>query len=432
MLPGPCYIGIDLGTSGVRAVLTDADDEIVAQVQRPLPAPDRHGNAVRQDARLWWEAVDQLLLSLREEAALETVVALCVDGTSGTILLCDEDGEPLAPARMYNDQGAVAAGARIDRIAPPDSMARGTGGALARLLALLDEVGPSEAAYALHQADWIAARLTGVLGASDFNNSLKLGFDLIETKWPSWLADLEFDASILPRVAPPGTPLGPLSAEVAARYGLPADCLVVHGTTDGNAAFLAAGSFVPGTAVTSLGSTLTIKLVSKEPVFAPSYGVYSHRLLGNWLAGGASNSGGAAIAAHFSAEEIERLTPALKPDEPTGLDYYPLPAPGERFPVADPRMAARLTPRPGDAATFLQGLLEGIAGIEKAAFDRLAALGATPVSRVLTVGGGARNPAWTRIRARTLGVPVTIAAQTEAAYGSARLARLGYEGKDAA
>lgn len=429
MLPGPCYIGVDLGTSGVRAVLTDARDEIVAQVQKPLPAPDRQGNAVRQDARLWWEAVDQLLLSLREKAALETVVALCVDGTSGTILLCDEDGEPLAPARMYNDQGAVDAGARIDRIAPVDSMARGTGGTFARLLALLDEVAPLKAAYALHQADWIAAKLTGVLGSSDFNNCLKLGFDPIETKWPSWFTNLDFDTSILPRVAAPGAPLHPLSAAVAARYGLPADCLVVHGTTDGNAAFLAAGSFVPGTAVTSLGSTLTIKLVSRDSVFAPPYGVYSHRLLGHWLAGGASNSGGAAIAAHFSAEEIERLTPALKPEEPTGLDYYPLPAPGERFPVADPQMAARLSPRPADAATFLQGLLEGIAGIEKAAFERLAALGATPVSRVLTVGGGARNAAWTHIRNRTLGVPVTAAVHTEAAYGSARLARLGYEGR---
>ncbi|NIA67712.1 FGGY-family carbohydrate kinase [Pelagibius litoralis] len=408
--------------------MTKGQDEIVAQAQTPLPAPDAKDGAVRQDPHLWWEAVDRVLLELSEKAALETVVGLCVDGTSGTILVSDAAGEPLASARMYNDRSAVAAGERIDRVAAVDSMARGTGGSLARLLTLLEEVGDGKVAYALHQADWIAARLTGRFGRSDFNNCLKLGFDVAAERWPDWMSALGFDLSLLPRVAAPGTPLTVLLPAMARRYGLPPDCQVVHGTTDGNAAFLAAGAFEPGTAVTSLGSTLTLKLVSAAPVFAPDYGVYSHKLLGHWLAGGASNTGGAAIACHFSVAEIERLTPALRPEEPTGLEYYPLPSPGERFPVADPQKAPVETPRPEDDAIFLQGLLEGIAGIERDAYARLAELGATPLRQVLTVGGGAANAAWTQIRARVLGVPVTAAANTEAAYGAARLARFGCEG----
>src|SRR5207237_6478485 len=141
--------------------------------------------------------------------------------------------------------------------------------------------------------------------------------------------------------------------------------------------------------------------------------------------GGASNTGGAALLMHFTAEEMERLTPQLKPEEPTGLDYYPLPKPGERFPIADPALAARITPRPADGSSFFQGLLEGIASVEALAYQRLAVLGAPPLRRVITIGGGARNEAWTAIRRRILGVPVTVAEQTEASYGAALLALHG-------
>ncbi len=119
------------------------------------------------------------------------------------------------------------------------------------------------------------------------------------------------------------------------------------------------------------------------------------------------------------------MTPQLKPAEPTGLDYYPLPKPGERFPIADPRLEARITPRPAEDHRFFQGLLEGIASVEALAYQRLALLGAPQLRRVIGIGGGARNHAWTAIRHRILGVPVTVAEQTEASYGTALLALYG-------
>jgi sugar (pentulose or hexulose) kinase len=138
--------------------------------------------------------------------------------------------------------------------------------------------------------------------------------------------------------------------------------------------------------------------------------------------GGASNSGGAVLRTLFSDERIRQLTASLRPDRPTGLDYYPLPAPGERFPVNDPDLPPRLEPRPGSDGLFFQGILEGIARIEAAAYKRLASLGAPAPRSVLTLGGGAGNPGWTRIRERMLGVPVRTARVTQAAFGAALLA----------
>ena len=88
-------------------------------------------------------------------------------------------------------------------------------------------------------------------------------------------------------------------------------------------------------------------------------------------------------------------------------------------------MAARITPRPAEKDRFFQGLLEGIASVEALAYQRLALLGAPPLRRVISIGGGARNEAWTSIRRRILGVPVTVAEQTEASYGAALLALHG-------
>ena len=92
------------------------------------------------------------------------------------------------------------------------------------------------------------------------------------------------------------------------------------------------------------------------------------------------------------------------------------------FPIADAALTSRETPRPADDVAFLHGLLEGIARIEAAGYRRLAELGASPLISVRTVGGGARNTAWTAIRARVLGVPVRRAAAEEAAVGLAGLA----------
>jgi sugar (pentulose or hexulose) kinase len=119
------------------------------------------------------------------------------------------------------------------------------------------------------------------------------------------------------------------------------------------------------------------------------------------------------------------LSPLIDAKVDTGLDYYPLPSVGERFPIADPMLAPRITPRPVQDADFLHALFEGVAGIEAIAFERLAELGAPPLRSMRSVGGGAANPVWTRIRARRLGVPMVAPLSDEAAFGAALLAMWG-------
>src|SRR5690606_37517196 len=207
-----------------------------------------------------------------------------------------------------------------------------------------------------------------------------------------------------------------------ASLGLPPSAVIVSGTTDGCASFLATGAGDVGEGVTALGSTLVLKLLSDRRIDAPAYGIYSHRIAGVWLAGGASNTGGAVIRHFFTDEDLPQLTARLNPEQPTRLDYYPLLRPGERFPVNDPDLQPKLEPRPADDAVFFQALLEGIAAVEEQGYRRLKQLGAPALKSVRSVGGGAVNAAWTRIRQRKLGVPFLPAASTEAAVGTALLA----------
>jgi D-ribulokinase len=418
-------LGIDIGTSGVRIAALDESDRLVAEASAPLAPPDCEGAAIRQDAEIWWQATLAAFDALREKQDLSAVAAIAVDGTSGTILPIDRGGAPLARARLYNDASAADTARGLTALAPKETAALGATSPLARAIELKATPGLWKI---VHQADWIAGRLSGNFGISDESNALKSGYDPIARRWPGWIAAAGLELERLPQVFPVGSAIGLLASDVAGALGLPAGAAIVAGATDGCAAFLATGAADSGDGVTSLGSTLTIKLLSQTPVFAPEFGIYSHRIGDTWLAGGASNSGGAVLAGFFSPERLAALEPLLDPQTPTGLDYYPLPAPGERFPVSDPNFAPRMSPRPAEDHVFLQGLLEGIAAIEALGYARLSELGATPLRSVRTVGGGAANRAWTLIRQRLLGVPMAEAEALQAAVGAAKLAWSGIRG----
>lgn len=400
----------------------DAHGRILGSAARKLPATKAEGRRRTQEPDSWWEALVGCSRDLREKADLSGAVALSIDGTSGTLLPVAANGMPTGPARMYDDSDTEDLAERIAALAPAESAAHGPSSAAARALQLSAD---PAARWILHQADWMLLRLGAPEPVTDENNALKTGYDPVARAWPEWLGRLGLDRHRLPKVLPVGTAAGRISAEAARLLGLPADVQLVVGTTDGCAGFLASGASEIGDAATSLGSTLVLKLLGDRPVFSPAHGVYSHRIGDRWLIGGASNCGGRTLLAHFTPEAMAGLERRMDAESQTGLDYYPLPSPGERFPVADRNLAPRLTPRPTDDAKFLQGMLEGLAKVEADGYAKLQSLGGPRLRSVRHLGGGARSATWMKLRATALGAPCLAAIDDEAAAGTARVAWLG-------
>ena len=411
-------LGIDIGTSGVRIAAASRDGSLFTMSKAAIAAPLQNSGRSLQDPQLWWDAIAEAFASLDLKGL--NVLALAIDGTSGTILAVDAAGKPLGLASMYNDLAERSDVDKVSAVASKETAARGGSSPLARALSM-----QTGAARILHQADWLAGKFSGRFNVSDENNGLKSGYDPVSRAWPSWISATGFDVKLFPQVVPAGTATGHILPAIAAQFGLPSSVKIVAGTTDGCAAFLASGASMAGDGVTSLGTTLTLKLLSDRPVFAPEYGIYSHRIGDQWLAGGASNTGGGVLKKYFTVEDMARLTPLIDPAISTGLDYYPLSQPGERFPVADPDFAPRLEPKPVDERVFFQAMLEGIAGVEKLGYQRLAELGASPLSSIRSVGGGAASAPWTQIRLKALGVPTLESTSEHAALGTARLAWRG-------
>jgi D-ribulokinase len=415
----PLVIGIDIGTSGARAVAMDADFGVVASGFSKLG----DFSADHREPIVWWKAVCTALGQVLDAIDGARVKAIAIDGTSGTMLPVDAEGVPLAVPMMYNDPVAdTGILARIAERAPKESAAHGATSGLAKVLTFQAIPGVFRV---IHQADWLAGHFTGLYDVSDENNALKTGYDPVSRSWPEWIGNTGAKTDLLPDVLPAGAPVAGISAEAAAFFDLPEDVIIVAGTTDGCASFLATGADQPGDAVSALGTTLTVKMLSDRPLFAPEYGLYSHRIGDMWLAGGASNTGGVVLAAHFDNDRITALSVKIDPVTETGLGYYPLVRDGERFPINDPAMKPRMSPRPESDAEFLKAIFEGIAGVEKLAYERLVSLGSPELRSIRTVGGGAKNAVWAAIRNRKMPVPFLPVISEEAAAGTARLALIG-------
>lgn len=418
-------LGIDLGTSGIRSAVVDENGAVFSTARATYPPQ----SADHIDANGWWEGVmrclTQQMETMRADGLDPTAIRrIGVDATSGTMVLTDADLVPVTRALMYNSGGFTQEAERIAALAPDPHITRGTGSALGRMMRLQSEDTDNRAVHMLHQADFIAAKLIGHGGNSDHNNALKSGFDPAIGHWPKWAADAGVRTELLPQVKPAGTALSNISPIWATHFGLSPDAMVHAGTTDSIAAFIACAPLTLGAAVTSLGTTMAIKLLSSTQIDAPDLGLYSHRLGDQWLVGGASNTGGGVLLNFFSQTEIEELSQQIDPDHPSDLDYYPLIKTGERFPINDPNLAPRVTPRPKCDIAFLHGLLESIARIEARCYQTMEKLGADKPHVIYTAGGGGANQVWTAIRKRVIGIDIQTPERTEAAIGAGLLTHI--------
>lgn len=406
---------MDFGTTGARASVLDEAGNRVYE--------DRlaYRKVAGQTPYDWRELMHELLRNLPPYISSQ-LQRIAVDGTSSTVLLCDAELQPVSPALLYNDSRSQAQAEQLRQLAPAGHGACSVTSGLSKFLWLTQHIEADHASYFMHQVDWLSALLTGKGGTSDYHNALKSGYDVELLCWPEWIMKLD-NSHLLPHVLTPGSLISEINPVVAQRFNINSACTIHAGTTDSIAAFIAANVFQAGGAVTSLGTTLVLKLLSETRVEAAQYGIYSHRFGDLWLAGGASNTGGVILRKYFSDEQLSNLSKQIDASTDSSLDYYPLQGSGERFPISDPLLQPRLTPRPDDDVEFLNGLLQGLSRIEAAGYAKLVELGATPLKSVSTCGGGANNPTWQEMRTRLLGVPVCKAIYTESSVGAALLAK---------
>lgn len=412
-------LGVDFGTSGVRLAIVNPSGDTLQEQATPYPGPFEHPEA-------WRQGFLKLLLQV-PPGIKQQIRAVALAGTSGTLLLCRHDGRLLAGApgqALPYHQAYASQLPEVKRLLGglEHHPAAQASGSLARALTLLDQVRELAIPGPLlirHQADWLMGWMLGCWCWGEEGNNLRLGWDLISGTWLGFLAQAPW-SSALPEIVPSGSVLGPVAPEVAEALGLSPDCQVVAGTTDANAAVLAADPAMEE-GITVLGSTLVLKQFVPEPL--QGAGLSCHRVNGRWLVGGASNTGAALLSRYFSSAMLEELSRQIHPDVGTGLQLRPLLGRGERFPVEDPQLEPILEPRPVSDARFLQALLEGITAIEQQGWQRFLELGAPPIRRIITLGGGARNAQWRRLRQRVLGLPILNRPNLSAARGMALLAQ---------
>ena len=440
-----CVIGVDIGTQGVRGMAVASDGTVVAHASVPWPSgtlrtgPD---GAFEQDAEQWWRATCSVLSQIGEQltgagVASDTVKALCVAGTSGTFVPLDSSYRPLRPALMYSDSRAVAEAHRCNSVLSNLTAKLGyrfnASFALPKLLWLSENEPEVWARTALiaHQVDYIVGRLTGVWGVSDYTNALKLGYDLLAERYPPEIAsDFGLSLECLPQIVPPGTPLGRLVPSVADALGLSQRTLVVAGLTDGCASQFAAGATEPGEWVSSLGTTLIIKGVSSELVKDLQGRIYCHRHPEHgWLPGGASNTGSKVLAHHFPDADLAAYDTRAAALVPTSLLAYPLVGHGERFPFVVPDAEGFLVSESNGEQLqpdlVYSAFLEGVALLERLAYEVVAELGAPVIGPIRSVGGGARSQLWLRIRSSVCNRPFIVPEVADTAVGAAILAAAG-------
>ncbi len=436
---GPLFLGIDAGTSGVRACAVTQRGEVVGQASVALgpDASTRDAERHEQSPQAWWQAVQDVVTSLMARlsaggCASDAVQALAVDGTSGTLVCLDGRHEPVRAAIMYNDPRGLAEADELNAAAGSFCEVLGyrfaSSYALAKILWFSrnePELYERTARFA-HQADYIVGRLTGIFDVSDYSNALKTGYHLIEERWPEWLSSFSGVLERLPRIIAPATPIGPVADGVADALGLPRGCTVVAGASDGTAACLASGIRLPGDYNTTLGTTLVFKGLSERLCTHPDGLVYSHKLPGGrWLPGAASNTGGEWVNTLFAGQDAAALDAAAASLLPSAHAAYPLIGTGERFPFLCTAAEGFCVPEAQDSAAHFAGCLQGTAFLERLAYDVLDGITGTSGGAVYSTGGGSRSAVWMQCRADATGRIIHRPACPESAFGSAVLAASG-------
>ena len=398
--------GLDFGTRCARISIINAKKKLI------------YSNSVRYDYNLknpssWIDSCEKLLISLPLDIK-RNIFNLAISGNFETLTAFNLRGDTLGEAITFSQFCNVNEKLIESKTIGSDHL-QSLHSRLAKELKLINKYG--ENILLRYQSDFITGWFLKDWSFGEEGNNLRLGWDLIRESWPINYLNNSWQ-KCLPLIIESGKIMGQIDSQLAERFNLNNKIQIISGTTNSNAAFLSAG-LEAKEGLTILGTTIVVKKINKTPI--KGKGITSHRVCGDWICGGASNAGCGVLSKFFSDSEIEELSRQINTSKETSLNLLPLNSRGERFPINNPFLEPILSPRPVSDALYLHALFEGLARIEQKGWEKLYELTGSLPKRIVTVGGGSKNPQWRTIREKIIKIPI-VSCKKSTSFGTALLA----------
>jgi xylulokinase len=442
------FLGLDIGTSGVKALLVETSGAVVASAQTPLTLSTPHPGWAEQAPDAWWDATVasiRAVLSQRPDARVESIG---ISGQMHSSVFLDREGQVIRPALLWCDGRTSAECTEITHRAGGEAALREwvrnpalEGFTLPKILWLRNHEPEAYARLAtvLLAKDYIRYRLTGVLSTEPSDASGTLMFDPEGMRWSEPLLQaVEVSRALLPDVAPSQAVHGTVSAASAVVTGLAGGTPVVGGGADNACGAAGVGVITPGEAVASWGTSGTVLAPTSQPVVDPGLRAHTfcHVAPDTWYLMGVVLSAGGAFtwyreqcARELSDADAYRQLDAeastIRPGA-DGVIFLPY-LQGERTPHRDASMRGAMLglSLAHTRAHMTRAVLEGVCFALNDSLSILRELGLSPQSLLLT-GGGARSALLRRLQSEIFGVGVTTVDREEGpAYGAALLAAVG-------
>ncbi|WP_417268680.1 xylulokinase [Celeribacter baekdonensis] len=435
------YIGLDLGTSGLKAILITEAQDVVAEANVALTNERPQDGWSEQDPATWLAACDRVMAELGTKADLSGVKGIGLSGHMHGATLLDGADQVLRPCILWNDTRSHVEAAEMD--ADPRFRAL-TGnivfpGFTAPKLAWVKRHEPeifAQLKKVLLPKDYLRLYLTGEHVGEMSDSAGTAWFDTGARDWSDdLLAATDMDRSFMPRLVEGSEVSGTLRAELAANWGVSPTCVIAGGGGDNAASAIGVGVVKAGQAFVSLGTSGVLFAANDgyQPDAATAVHTFCHALPNTWHQMGVILAATDALNwyGRFVGQDAVTLTRALGGLEAPGKTRFLPYLGGERTPLNDSAIRGGFIglEHATDTAAGTRAVLEGVTFAIKDCAEALAATG-TKIERLLAVGGGSNSPYWVEAIATALNVAVDlpVAGDFGGAYGAARLGQMAATG----
>lgn len=438
------FIGLDVGTSSVKAILLGDDQSLIASATSDLTVERPHPGWSEQDPDSWWRACENVLDALKAEApeALAAVRGIGLSGHMHGATLLDGEGRPLRPCILWNDGRSGKQCEELTRSEPKFQTLGGNlvmPGFTAPKLQWVRENEPevfAKTEMVLLPKDYVRFKLTGDYVGDMSDSAGTLWLDVARRDWSDdLLAATGLDRSKMPRLVEGSESSGTLKPDLSARWGFARPPVVAGGGGDNASSACGVGAVDPGSAFVSLGTSGVLFVTNDR--FSPNVDgavhAFCHAVPQTWHQMGVILS--ATDSLNWLSGIVKKspgeLTQALgRVSGPSAVSFLPYLG-GERTPHNDVDIRAGFAgiSHETDDAVLTHAVLDGVAFALKDCLDALSVAG-TKIDRVLAVGGGSRSQTWLEIIASLLNVTVDVPVDGDfgASLGAARLGQAAANG----